>query len=161
MRYWDPLTADVLEEMYADGINTMVIVPLYPQFSISTSGSSLRLLQELFNDQPERWSASGANQFLHTVVPAWYHRKGYVDSMASLILKELSEYSPEQRASQEGVHVLFRYYPPLQVHLAHTAYRTQHTAHSIRASWIEGRYVSRERVYPWPCVLCACGWWVE
>jgi len=29
--------------------------------------------------------------------------------MASLILKELSSYSAEQRASDEGVHVLFRY----------------------------------------------------
>ena len=31
-----------------DGITRLVVLPLYPQFSISTSGSSLRLLESLF-----------------------------------------------------------------------------------------------------------------
>eukprot|EP00814_Leptocylindrus_danicus_P003677 CAMPEP_0116015328 /NCGR_PEP_ID=MMETSP0321-20121206/6780_1 /TAXON_ID=163516 /ORGANISM="Leptocylindrus danicus var. danicus, Strain B650" /LENGTH=485 /DNA_ID=CAMNT_0003485095 /DNA_START=27 /DNA_END=1485 /DNA_ORIENTATION=+ len=48
MRYWHPFTEDALEEIVKDEINALVIVPLYPQFSISTSGSSLRVLQEEF-----------------------------------------------------------------------------------------------------------------
>lgn len=36
-------------------VSCQVIVPLYPQFSISTSGSSLRLLQEIFYKNPEIW----------------------------------------------------------------------------------------------------------
>ena len=43
MRYWNPYTEEVLEQMQRDGINTMVVVPLYPQYSISTSGSSLKV----------------------------------------------------------------------------------------------------------------------
>lgn len=31
-----------------DGITMLVVLPLYPQFSISTSGSSLRLLESIF-----------------------------------------------------------------------------------------------------------------
>jgi protoporphyrin/coproporphyrin ferrochelatase len=31
MRYWNPYTEEVLEEIKRDGINTLVIVPLYPQ----------------------------------------------------------------------------------------------------------------------------------
>lgn len=31
-----------------DGITRLVVLPLYPQFSISTSGSSLRLLERIF-----------------------------------------------------------------------------------------------------------------
>lgn len=31
-----------------DGITKLVVLPLYPQFSISTSGSSLRLLESIF-----------------------------------------------------------------------------------------------------------------
>jgi protoheme ferro-lyase len=31
-----------------DGITRLVVLPLYPQFSISTSGSSLRLLESIF-----------------------------------------------------------------------------------------------------------------
>jgi len=102
MRYWNPYTEEVLERMRADEINSIVIVPLYPQFSISTSGSSLRLLQEIFIKQPDIW---GPDKMKHTVVSAWYYRTGYVSAMAKLIREELKQYSPEER--REGLHVLF------------------------------------------------------
>ena len=38
MRYWNPYTEEVLEQMHRDGVNSVVILPLYPQYSISTSG---------------------------------------------------------------------------------------------------------------------------
>ena len=103
MRYWDPYTEEVLERMRRDGINTMVILPLYPQYSISTSGSSLKLLQEIFYKNPEIW---GPSKVTHTVVPAWYYRKGYVQAMASLIVKELDCYTVAD-AKNGGLHVLF------------------------------------------------------
>lgn len=102
MRYWHPYTEDVLEEMRKDQINTMVIVPLYPQFSISTSGSSLRLLQDLFYKQPEVW---GSDKVIHTVVPAWYHRKGYVRAMAKLVVEQIQQYGESE--AKEGIHVLY------------------------------------------------------
>jgi protoporphyrin/coproporphyrin ferrochelatase len=102
MRYWNPYTEEVLDKMQRDGVNTVVIVPLYPQYSISTSGSSLRLLQDIFYKQPEKW---GPNKVSHTVVPAWYYRDGYVKTMATLIIKELEAYSVDEM--KKGVHVLF------------------------------------------------------
>ena len=36
------------EALKADGVQRLVILPLYPQFSISTSGSSLRLLEKMY-----------------------------------------------------------------------------------------------------------------
>ena len=54
-RYWNPYTEEVLDQMQRDGINTMVVVPLYPQYSISTSGSSLKLLDEIFANNPDTW----------------------------------------------------------------------------------------------------------
>lgn len=44
MRYWHPYTEEALEQIKRDTVGRLVILPLYPQFSISTSGSSLRLL---------------------------------------------------------------------------------------------------------------------
>ena len=88
--------------MQADGINAMVIIPLYPQFSISTSGSSLRILQEIFYKNPEVW---GPDKVAHTVVPSWYHRKGYVEAMAQLCIKEIIKYSESEM--RQGLHVLF------------------------------------------------------
>lgn len=103
MRYWYPFTEQALDEIKADGINALVILPLYPQFSISTSGSSLRLLQETFAKDAATW---GADRIMHTVVPAWYNRPGYVASVAELINAQLAMYTPEE-ATENGLHVLF------------------------------------------------------
>ena len=102
MRYWHPFTEEALEQVQRDGVNTLVVVPLYPQYSISTSGSSLRVLQELFQQEPGQWSS---DRVAHTVVPAWYYRKGYVSAMARLIVRELEAFSAAEAA--RGVHVLF------------------------------------------------------
>jgi len=48
MRYWHPFTEEAIEQIKRDGITKLVVLPLYPQFSISTSGSSLRLLERIF-----------------------------------------------------------------------------------------------------------------
>lgn len=95
MRYWHPFTEDALDQIQKDGINALVILPLYPQFSISTSGSSLRVLQEIF--------AKNSNKFgnmVHTVVPSWYERPGYVKAMSDLIKNELDSFTEEE--IQEG-----------------------------------------------------------
>jgi ferrochelatase len=101
MRYWHPFTDEALEQMRKDGVNSMVVVPLYPQFSISTSGSSLRVLQDLFFKDFPQWS-----KVAHTVVPAWYDRPGYIQAMGRLISRELARFTPEQRAAGP-LHVLF------------------------------------------------------
>jgi protoporphyrin/coproporphyrin ferrochelatase len=69
MRYWHPFSSEAIEEMKADGITAAVVLPLYPQFSISTSGSSLRALQEELSKDPEF-----AESLTHTVVPSWHDR---------------------------------------------------------------------------------------
>lgn len=67
MRYWNPYTEEVLEKIHADGINSLVILPLYPQYSISTSGSSLKLLQELFIQQPKKWGPDKVSILIYNV----------------------------------------------------------------------------------------------
>lgn len=42
-------------QIQKDKMNTLVIVPLYPQYSISTSGSSLKLLEEIFYKDSSVW----------------------------------------------------------------------------------------------------------
>lgn len=79
MRYWHPYTEEALASIKADGVERLVVLPLYPQFSISTSGSSLRLLEkEFYRDQELR-------QLKNVVIPAWYNREGYINSVARLI----------------------------------------------------------------------------
>lgn len=42
MRYWVPFAGPTMDEMTADGITHTVLLPLYPHFSWTTSGSSYR-----------------------------------------------------------------------------------------------------------------------
>lgn len=88
MRYWKPYTEDALQSIRKDKIKALVIVPLYPQFSISTSGSSLRVLQEEFAKE-----ATSYGDMVHTVVPSWYDRPGYVKAVSNLIQLELDSFT--------------------------------------------------------------------
>eukprot|EP00878_Enallax_costatus_P001695 GHUV01001850.1.p1 GENE.GHUV01001850.1~~GHUV01001850.1.p1 ORF type:complete len:496 (+),score=106.07 GHUV01001850.1:138-1625(+) len=91
MRYWHPYTEEALQHVVRDGISNLVILPLYPQFSISTSGSSLRLLEHLFKNDKV------LQNLKHTVIPSWYQRPGYVSAMVDLIEAELDKFdSPQQ-----------------------------------------------------------------
>ena len=76
MRYWYPFTEEAVAQIKRDGIERLVVLPLYPHFSISTSGSSFRLLQQLWVEDPS------LQRIVYTVVPSWYDRPGYNAAMA-------------------------------------------------------------------------------
>ncbi|XP_077253701.1 ferrochelatase-2, chloroplastic-like isoform X2 [Tasmannia lanceolata] len=91
MRYWHPFTEEAIEQIKRDGITKLVVLPLYPQFSISTSGSSLRLLESIFKEDEYLVNMQ------HTVIPSWYQREGYIKAMANLIEQELQKFEcPEK-----------------------------------------------------------------
>jgi ferrochelatase len=48
MRYWRPLTEETAREVKAFGPDEVVIVPLYPQFSSATTGSSLKAWKQAY-----------------------------------------------------------------------------------------------------------------
>lgn len=91
MRYWHPYTEEAIAQLTQDNLDKLVILPLYPQFSISTSGSSFRLLEKLWKENPKL-------QILdYTVIPSWYKQPGYLQAMAELIKQELDQIShPDQ-----------------------------------------------------------------
>ncbi|KAJ4748533.1 Ferrochelatase [Rhynchospora pubera] len=83
MRYWHPFTEEAIDQIKKDHITKLVILPLYPQFSISTSGSSIRVLNDIFRED-------GYFEGLPiSIIESWYQRDGYIKSMADLIQREL------------------------------------------------------------------------
>jgi ferrochelatase len=46
MRYWHPMTADVVRAVKDYGADEIILLPLYPQFSTTTTASSYKLWQE-------------------------------------------------------------------------------------------------------------------
>ncbi|KAF8653142.1 hypothetical protein HU200_062587 [Digitaria exilis] len=91
MRYWHPFTEEAIEQIKRDGITKLVVLPLYPQFSISTSGSSLRLLEGIFREDEYLVNMQ------HTVIPSWYQREGYIKAMATLIENELTKFPEPEK----------------------------------------------------------------
>jgi len=50
MRYWHPFTAEAVEQLRAANCDEVVLLPLYPQYSSTTTGSSLNEFRRLFRD---------------------------------------------------------------------------------------------------------------
>ncbi|XP_010312259.1 ferrochelatase-2, chloroplastic isoform X2 [Solanum lycopersicum] len=91
MRYWHPFTEEAVHQIKRDGITKLVVLPLYPQYSISTTGSSVRALQNIFKED------SYLSRLPVAVIESWYQRQGYIKSMANLIEQELHNFTkPEE-----------------------------------------------------------------
>ncbi|MBW4614580.1 MAG: ferrochelatase [Desmonostoc vinosum HA7617-LM4] len=96
MRYWHPYTEEAIALLTQDNIERLVILPLYPQFSISTSGSSFRLLEKLWQEDAK------LQRIDYTVIPSWYKQPGYLQAMAELIAQELDQFP-----HPDEVHIFF------------------------------------------------------
>ncbi len=96
MRYWHPFTEEAIAKIKQDHLDKLVILPLYPQFSISTSGSSFRVLEEMWRTDEQLGSLD------YTLIPSWYDHPQYLEAMADLIRQELDQFeNPDQ------VHIFF------------------------------------------------------
>ncbi|AAP99570.1 MULTISPECIES: ferrochelatase [Prochlorococcus] len=107
MRYWHPFTESAVEDIKADNINEVVVLPLYPHFSISTSGSSFRELRRLREVDKEFQKLS------IRCIRSWFDNTGYIASMAELIEQEISSCE-----SPNAAHICF-------------------TAHGVPKSYVE------------------------
>jgi ferrochelatase len=83
MRYWHPFTESAVADIKADGIQEVVVLPLYPHFSISTSGSSFRELQRLRQADP------GFARLPIRCIRSYFDDPGYIGAMAGLIAAEI------------------------------------------------------------------------
>ncbi|MEI6428492.1 MAG: ferrochelatase [Pseudanabaena sp. ELA607] len=117
MRYWHPYTDEALAQIKADGIERLVVIPLYPQYSISTSGSSLKQLDEL-------WAKDATLQKIERVdIQSWHHRPGYIRAMIDLMEEKLSQLEDPDSAhiffSAHGVPVKYvtKYGDPYQIEM--------------------------------------------
>ncbi|KAI1659996.1 ferrochelatase-domain-containing protein [Daldinia decipiens] len=100
-RYADPLTEEMYNKLLADGFGNgkggrAVAFTQYPQYSCSTTGSSLN---ELWKWRQRLEGKSGPGTIQWSVIDRWPVHPGLVEAFASNIEKTLAEY-PEDRRSQ-------------------------------------------------------------
>ncbi|KAJ0014143.1 hypothetical protein Pint_21442 [Pistacia integerrima] len=98
MSYWYPFTEEAVQQIKRDRITRPVVLPLYPQFSISTTGSSILVLERIFRED------AYLSRMPVSIIWSWYQREGYIKSMADLIQKELEKFSNlEENLKDRGV----------------------------------------------------------
>jgi ferrochelatase len=87
MRYWHPFTREAIEQIRAAGCGEVVLLPLYPQYSSTTTGSSLNEWRRLFCDDV---------RVRH--VGSFYRHPMFLDAVAEKIDDALARFPVPERA---------------------------------------------------------------
>ena len=100
MRYWLPFADTIMDDMVEDEITHAVMMPLYPQFSWTTTGSSFRDWEDV---EKEKFGKKGApwKQF-H--VKNYHRNESYLQSINGRIDEALAEMDEETR---QKTHFIF------------------------------------------------------
>ncbi len=102
MRYWVPFDYDVFEEAVADRIDHLVLLPLYPQFSFTTTGSSFRNWEAI---RDGRSTDSPQPEWQEYLVGQYHLNPKYLSAINKRIDERLSEdFTDEERSK---VHLVF------------------------------------------------------
>jgi protoporphyrin/coproporphyrin ferrochelatase len=87
MRYWHPFTREAIEQLRAARCEEVVLLPLYPQYSSTTTGSSLNEWGRLFCDDV---------RLRH--IESFYRHPMYLDAVAEKIDEALARFPVPARA---------------------------------------------------------------
>lgn len=90
-RYAPPFAADALQQMRADGVRRAVAFTQYPQYSITTTGSSLN---ELWREE-QRLGLRGS--FTWSVIDRWGGHAGFVRALAESVRAGLAWFPSAER----------------------------------------------------------------
>src|SRR5215467_9443450 len=59
MRYWSPFLEEAFDQIARDGVRRLIVLPLYPQYSVSTTGSSINKMNSIMADRTARGRGDG------------------------------------------------------------------------------------------------------
>jgi protoporphyrin/coproporphyrin ferrochelatase len=114
MRYWHPMTKETVQLMEQASLDELVLLPLYPQYSRTTAGSSL-------NEWNRRVSRSALRNLPARVVKEFYAHPLYLDAVVERMQASLEKF----RLAGE-VHLVFSAHSvPMSVIESGDPYRDQ------------------------------------
>ncbi|MGH7897937.1 MAG: ferrochelatase, partial [Candidatus Binatia bacterium] len=97
MRCWRPTIDEAIDRLLADGVGRVVGLPLYPQFSLTSTGSALTYFAE-------RLAARELSHLETITIRQWYDDPGYVEALAETIRTESALFPDPDPAN---VHLLY------------------------------------------------------
>jgi ferrochelatase len=86
MRYWHPFTAEAIEQLLAAQCEEVVLLPLYPQYSRTTTGSSLNEWRRRFREDIP----------VHCIEP-FYRHELYLQALVEKIDEALARFADPDR----------------------------------------------------------------
>ena len=95
MTYGNPSIAQALESLRGQNVKKLLVLPLYPQYCSSTTGSVF----DRTSGALQRWRWLPETRFVND----YYHDAGYVDALTSRILEHWAEVG-------ERSHLMFSYH---------------------------------------------------
>jgi protoporphyrin/coproporphyrin ferrochelatase len=96
MRCWKPSIDEAIDRILSDRIEKLALLPLFPQFSVTTTGSCLKH----FTDLDRRFKLSGKMEI--ATIQAWFDEPLYIETLFDLIKDGLSRFK-----SRENVCLLY------------------------------------------------------
>jgi len=84
MRYWHPLTGEVVAMLKSKNYSRVILLPLYPQYSITTSGSSYNEFMRQCERQHYRPAV--------TLVRQWYDQPDYQGAIVEMVRAEAQKF---------------------------------------------------------------------
>ncbi len=91
MRYWHPLASEVIKQLSADPPGHLILLPLYPQFSTTTTGSSLENFQAEVEAQDGALHARWDDQTKVSRICCYPALDGFIKASADNIRAELAK----------------------------------------------------------------------
>ena len=110
MRYGSGSIAEALDELDRAGVDEIVVLPLYPQYAMSSTGTALAKLYEVAAER----SIVPPLQ----VIPDFYAHPGYLDTVAGMMKAHHDEFKPD--------HILFSYHGLPERHVIKSDRSGQH-----------------------------------
>jgi len=133
MRYWNPFTAQAIGELEAHRPEEVVLLPLYPQYSRTTTGSSM-------NEWRRRFHPNGWNPRVHAVTE-FHEDAGYIDALVEWIDRSLAEFDNPAEVDM----VFSAHSVPMAVIEAGDPYQRQ-IERTVELVWRQGRWPGRRHL---------------
>ncbi len=132
MRYWKPFIRDALKTLIDEGIKEIILLPLYPQFSITTTGSAFNEFQRAVKElKAENLKVRKVFHFYNhpLFIKAWVERirekvekpedYHFIFSAHSLPKKIIERGDPYQKQTEETVKLIMQHFPKVSHTLAY------------------------------------------
>ncbi len=98
MRCWKPSIDEAVDQILRDQITRLVLLPLFPQYSGTTTGSCLKYFQTL----DEKLGLSAKMEI--SAIQSWFGEPRYLESMEELIRQSVRDFSNE---GEGKIHLLY------------------------------------------------------